>query len=87
MNRQAASDQIRTHIRGQALLGRDDVTLDDNTHLTESGILDSFGVVEMIAYVEESFEVEFDPNDLVTENLGSIANIVDFLCKKHALSE
>ena len=86
MTSNSAAEKIRAYIREKMLLGREDVEFDNDTHLTESGIIDSFGVIELVSLVEETFNVEFGPDELVTENLASVSKIVRFLNRKNAAS-
>ena len=55
------SDEILAFIRDRfrAALGRGTVAPD--TALFSSGIVDSFGVLELIAFLEDRFHVEIDP--------------------------
>lgn len=57
-------------------------SVDIDTHLIESGFLDSFALVELLAGVEEEFELslEFEELDLdVLRSIRSIASYVDAL--------
>lgn len=50
--------------------GLDPAELADDTDLLDTGVLDSLGVLEMIALVEDRFELEtdwedFDPEDIL----------------------
>ncbi len=48
--------------------------------LLEQGLIDSLGIVQIIAFVEDSFGVSLGPNDVVPENfssLNALAGLVD----------
>lgn len=53
--------------------------LSDDTALLETGIVDSIGVLEIVAFVEQSFAVTVSDDDLLPENFGSIACIARFV--------
>ena len=53
--------------------------LDDNTSFLEEGIIDSTGVLELIEFLEEEFEIEIDDEDMIPENLDSLNNLEKFL--------
>jgi len=53
-----------------------------DTLLIESGIIDSMGVQELIGFIERSWEVEFEMDDLTVENFGSIDSIKKVICEK-----
>ena len=63
---------IRTRFR--AAIGR--TTLDRDTRLFSSGIVDSFGVLELIAFLEERFGVDIDPARHQLEEFDTVAKIV-----------
>lgn len=56
--------------------------IDPRTSLLGSGILDSTGILELIAFLEDSFELKFRDEELVAENFDSIENIRRFLAPK-----
>lgn len=62
-----------------------DVALDDHepidldTDLLLGGLVDSMGVVQVVQWLEDRFETEIDPADVVLENFRSIRAILDFV--------
>jgi acyl carrier protein len=57
-------------------------SLNDDTSFLSSGIVDSTGMLEMIMFLENTFDVKIEPAEMVPENLDSINRIVQFLTKK-----
>lgn len=51
--------------------------------LLESGILDSLGILEIVTYIENEFQIVLNDEDLVPENFQSIACIVSFVQSKY----
>ena len=47
--------------------------LEPDCDLFEAGILDSFGVIEYISALEEKFEIKISNDDLLPQNLGTVA--------------
>ncbi|MHA1231743.1 MAG: acyl carrier protein, partial [Candidatus Helarchaeota archaeon] len=45
----------------------------------EKGIIDSTGVIELVTFLEESFDIKINDEEIIPENLDSIKNIIDFL--------
>lgn len=43
--------------------------------LFENGILDSFAIAQLISSLEEDFNIEIDPEDIVPEKFSTIAEI------------
>ena len=56
--------------------------LGDDTALLEAGIVDSIGVLEIVAFIEQNFAVTVADDDLLPENFGSIACIARFIESK-----
>jgi acyl carrier protein len=60
--------------------------LEAHTSLVENGIIDSTGILELVNFLEETFGIEVEDEELVPENLGSIANVAQYLATKQALA-
>jgi len=50
--------------------------------LVESGVIDSLGILELVDFVEETFALRIPEDELLPENLDSIANITRYLTQK-----
>ena len=75
-------EKIRQFIIETFLFDADDAALDDDESLLDLGIIDSTGVLEMVAFVEEEFGIEVKDEELVPENLDSISNLAAYIEKK-----
>ncbi len=75
-------EKIRQFIIETFLFDADDAALDDDESLLDLGIIDSTGVLEMVAFVEEEFGIEVNDEELVPENLDSISNLAAYIEKK-----
>jgi acyl carrier protein len=60
--------------------------LEEETSFLENGIIDSTGILELVTYLEETFGIEVEDEELVPENLDSIANVVKYLTTKQDLA-
>jgi len=49
--------------------------------LTE-GILDSMGILEIIMFLEEQFQVIVAEDEMIPENLDSIQNLLSYIDRK-----
>lgn len=80
--------QIRTmakdFILKEFLPGERPENLTDSTELITDGILDSLATLKLVAYLEKSCDIEIAPDELVPENLNSIAQIANFVQSKQA---
>jgi acyl carrier protein len=77
-----AREKIRTFVVENFLFG-DDKGLADETSFLENGIIDSMGILELVAYLGEEFNVTVADEELLPENLDSINNVLKFLKKKN----
>jgi len=77
----ATSQEIRTFIVQNFLFGRDDGLTDGQSFL-ESGIIDSTGILELVAFLEKTYGISVSDEELIPENLDSIDNISNYLRSK-----
>lgn len=74
----ALKGQIRNFIVDNFLFGDDD-GLDDQVSFLDSGIVDSMGILEIVNFINEEFQVTVADEELLPENLDSIDNIANYL--------
>lgn len=53
-----------------------DVDFEKETNLVTGGILDSFSIVNLVAELNDAFDIEITASDLVVENFDSAAAIL-----------
>lgn len=53
--------------------------LTSDASLTRQGVLDSMGVLELIAFLEERYEIVIPDEDTLPENLDSIERVVRYV--------
>ncbi len=75
-------ETLRNFIVENFLFGQPDPALTNEAHLFETGILNSTGVLEMVAFIEERFGMTVDDAELVQENFGSINALAEFISRK-----
>ena len=51
---------------------RPDVDFENETALITDGVLDSFDIVALVAELNEAFNIEIKPNNLVPDNFNSV---------------
>jgi len=76
------NNQIRNYIVSNFLYGDSNIKLDNDQSLLDSGIIDSTGVLELVSFIEEDFDIKINDDELVPENLDSIINITQFIEQK-----
>lgn len=73
--------EIRKFIEDNFILERDD-HLGEEDSLLEKGIIDSTGVLELVAFIEETYAFKIQDEELVPDNLDSICKISQFVQNK-----
>jgi acyl carrier protein len=64
------------------LLGSIDKPIADNDSFLEKGIIDSTGILELVSYVEEEFDIEVADEELIPDNFDSIEKLAAYTQKK-----
>lgn len=77
--------QIRAYVVETFLLGQDD-GFGNGDSLLESGVIDSTGVLEIVGFLEKTFQIQVKEEDLVPGNLDTIQNIAKFVARVLARS-
>jgi len=73
--------EIRKFIEENFILdGNDNLSGEDS--LLEKGIIDSTGVLELVAFIEENYSLKIKDEELIPENLDSIKSISRFIQEK-----
>ena len=75
--------KIRTFIIENYLFG-DDEGLEETTSFLDEGIIDSTGILELIDFISEEFDITVEDEELIPENLDSINNVAAFIAGKTA---
>ena len=73
--------EVRKYLVDRFMFG-DDASLRNDASLLEAGIIDSTGVLELIAFLESRFGIRIEDDELVPENLDSVMNVCAFLDRK-----
>lgn len=72
---------VRAFVVDNLLFGEDS-GLGDDTPFLAQGIVDSTGFLELVLFLEETFDIKVEDSELVPENLDSLDLIDAFLRKK-----
>lgn len=78
----ALEQEIRQFIVENFLFGEEDGQLSNDASFLERGIIDSTGVLELVAFLEEKYRIKINDDELVPANLDSINGLVQFIGRK-----
>ena len=79
-------DQIKEFIVKNLYFSEDEALSNDASFL-ETGVVDSTGVMELVAFVEAQFVVTVEQRDIVVDNFDSICKVGRFVRRKMCLPE
>ncbi len=74
--------ELRAYVVRNFLFGKDDPSLGDEDSLMDRGIVDSTGVLEVIGHLEQQYGIQVLDEELVPENLDTVANMARFVARK-----
>ncbi|MFA5100859.1 MAG: phosphopantetheine-binding protein [Candidatus Omnitrophota bacterium] len=72
--------QLKEFIAKRFLKGKSQVR--DDESLFAAGIIDSFGMLELIAFIEKNFDVRVNPSEIDIDTFDTVDKIVSFVEKK-----
>ena len=75
---------LRSFILENYLFTDDQGELNNDDSFLESKILDSMGVLELVAFLEEQFRIKTEDQEMIPDNLDSIDKLVAFIEAKSA---
>jgi acyl carrier protein len=77
-------EQIRQYVADNFLFSDDGYQLSDDASFLEEGIVDSTGVLELVMFVEETFNVTVEDEEILPENFDSVGQLAAYICRKTA---
>lgn len=79
----AGNDQVRNFIVENFLFG-DGKNFRDDDSLRSKGIIDSTGILSLIAFIEQKFDIRIEDQEIIPENLDTVKKINAFLHRKQS---
>ena len=76
------ANDIRSFIIENFLFGDTSQDLGDTVSLIEAGLVDSTGILELVAHVEQTWGVTIADADIVPANFDSIGRIAAFIASR-----
>jgi acyl carrier protein len=70
-------EQIRSFIVENFLFS--ERGLEDDEPLFDSGIIDSLGLIKLIAFIEKKFDISIDMSEIMIENFNTLNGIMETL--------
>ncbi len=77
-------EEIKNFIIGDLLGNRTGIELSTEDDILTDGLIDSLGVMQLIAMIEDRFKIQIPAEDMVIENFRSIRAIEVYIGKRQA---
>jgi acyl carrier protein len=74
--------ELRQFIIDNFLFGDVPSDFSDDISFLDKGIIDSTGVLEVVAFLESTYEISVEDEELVPENFDSVNNLAGYVCRK-----
>jgi len=57
-------------------------SLQDETSFMGGGIIDSTGILELVMFIEETYSIKVQPEEMLPENFDSVNRVAAFIGRK-----
>ena len=75
-------EKIRSFIAENILFSDNGFPHADDTSFLEEGIVDSMGIMELVMFVDESFGITVEDEELVPDNFDSVSRLAAYIRQK-----
>ena len=74
--------ELRQFVIDNFLFGQGNGHLKNDDSFLDKGIIDSTGALELVAFLEEKYQIKIQDRELIPDNLDSINNLIRFVESK-----
>ncbi|HSG27208.1 MAG TPA: acyl carrier protein [Candidatus Krumholzibacterium sp.] len=75
-------ETIKGFVIENFMFGSDQKEIGDDESFLESGIIDSTGVLEVVGFIEDEFDIEVLDEELIPDNFDSLAKLTAYVTNK-----
>jgi acyl carrier protein len=79
-------EKIKAYLAAACLINFDESGVDNNTDLFQTGLIDSYGFVELVVFLEREFAIKVTDDDLVSVPFNSVNELVTYVREKQDAS-
>lgn len=79
-------NKIITYIEKELLSGQENVNLTADEDLLTTGLIDSLGIMKLIAYLEETFQITIPAEDMTIEYFMTVDDIADYVSARQLIT-
>ena len=77
-----ARGKIRKYILENFMFTDDEAALSNDDSFLEKGIIDSTGMLELIAFIGDGFQITIEDDELIPDNLDNVNRVAAFIQRK-----
>jgi len=77
-------DKIRKFVLENFLFTDDEKVLSNDDSFLEKGIIDSTGMLELIAFIGDGFQITVEDDELIPDNLDSVLKVSSYIKRKQS---
>ena len=85
MEKETIIKTIRHHLQNE-ILGMPNQTIEDDEPLISSGLIDSFSLVDVSLFVEDTYDVHIDDTELNADTFDDLNTLADLIISRQAAS-
>lgn len=82
----SVQETLLDYITTQLLNNSGQVNLDTDDNLLLSGLIDSYGVMRLVRFTEQSFSIKINPADITLKNFKTVSAIAAFVDRQTTVS-
>ena len=79
---QDIKSELRKFIINNYLRGAKDFKLSDRDSFLENSILDSIGVIEVTAFIQQKYGIQIKVSEIMPENFDTLNNLERYILRK-----
>lgn len=76
--------QIREYVIENFVLGDEEEEFSDDQSFLDTGLIDSTGILEVISFLEDDYEIRIEDEEMIPDNLDSVEKIARFVHGKQS---
>ena len=78
-------EMLKQFISDELVPGNNIENLDESDSLLESGIIDSMGILKLVTFIEDKFQLKIEAEELIPENFETLFAIANMISNTNAI--
>ena len=74
--------EIRSFIFGNFIFDENEDGLENDASFLDEGIIDSTGILELVSFIEATYGIQVEDEELIPEILDSVNDVIPFIERK-----